>query len=74
MTRASTKEVKSYLERLRVEYDGIEEQCIEICFHMRGVTWNDVWGMSPEQRTKVIKYVNKINKQKQEQQSGQEQM
>lgn len=70
MTLASAKEVKDYLERLRVEYDGIEEQCIEVCFHMKGVTWNEVWGMSPDQRVKIIKYVNNINKKREEQQSG----
>lgn len=74
LTHASTEEVKNYLEKLRDEHDSIEEQCVEICFHMNGVTWNDVWGMSPLQRVKIIKYVNKINKEREEQRTGQTQM
>ena len=74
MSNAPAGEIKNFLEELRLEYDAIEKQCIEVCYHMKGVTWNEVWGMSPEQRGKVIKFVNKIYKEKEEAQSGKQQM
>lgn len=74
LSNAPAEEIKDYLDSLRAETAGIEKQCIEVCYHMKGVTWNEVWGMSPEQRGKIIKFVNKIYKEREEAQSGQQQM
>lgn len=37
---------------------------------MKGVTWNEVWGMSPEQRNKIVKYLNKVYKEREEAMTG----
>jgi len=74
LSHAPAEEIKDYLDILREETDGIEHQCMEVAFHMKGVTWNEVWGMSPEQRGKIIKFVNKIYKEREEAQTGVEQM
>lgn len=50
--------------------DDIEESCIALCYHMKGVTWNEVWGMSPLQRNKMVVYINKMNKEQEEAYSG----
>ena len=54
--------------------DTIEQGCIELCYHMKGVTWNEAWGMSPTQRVKIIKYVNKVYKEQDEAYSGKKSM
>ena len=74
LSHSPAEEIKSYLETLREETDAIENQCMEVSFHMKGVTWNEVWGMSPEQRGKIIAFVNKIYKEREAAQSGKTQM
>lgn len=74
MSNAPAGEIKDYLETLREDTDSIEHQCMEVAFHMKGVTWNEVWGMSPEQRGKIIRFVNKIYKEREESQTGVSQM
>lgn len=37
---------------------------------MNGVTWNEAWGMSSQQRNLIVAYINKIHKEKIEAQSG----
>lgn len=74
LATASAEEARSYLEKLREEADKIEESCIQVCYHMKGVTWNEVWGMSPDQRGKIIEYVNKIYKQREEAMTGKKTM
>jgi len=54
--------------------DAIEQGCIELCYHMKGVTWNEAWGMSPRQRNKMITYINKIYKEREEAQTGKKSM
>ena len=39
-----------------------------------GVTFNDAWGMSPQQRNRIIKFVNKIYKERSEQMTGKKQL
>jgi hypothetical protein len=41
---------------------------------MKGVTWNEAWGMSPVQRNKIVEYVNKIYKEQEEAQTGKKSM
>jgi len=74
LSTAPAEEIKSYLEMLRVDTAAIENQCMEVSFHMKGVTLNEVWGMSPEQRGKIIKFVNKIYKEREAAQTGKQQM
>lgn len=74
LSHAPAEEIKNFLDGLREETDSIENQCMEVAFHMKGVTWNEVWGMSPEQRGKIIKFVNKIYKEREEAQTGVKQM
>ena len=74
MSYAPAEEIKNYLDTLREDTDSIEKQCMEVAFHMKGVTWNEVWGMSPEQRGKLISFVNKIYKEREEAQTGTTQM
>ena len=74
MTYASTEDIKSHLDSLQEDSDSIEQQCIDVSYHMKGVTWNEVWGMSPEQRSKIIKNVNKIYKDREEAQTGKKHM
>lgn len=54
--------------------DDIEDGCIELCFHMKGVTYNEAWGMSPRQRNKIIAYINKVYREREEAQSGKQSM
>lgn len=37
---------------------------------MKGVTFNEAWGMSPQQRNKIIIYINKMNKEQEELYTG----
>jgi hypothetical protein len=41
---------------------------------MKGVTWNEVWGMSPTQRNKIVQYLNKVYKAREEAMSGKKTM
>jgi len=41
---------------------------------MKGVTWNEAWGMSPKQRNKIVGYINKIYKDREEAQTGKKSM
>lgn len=41
---------------------------------MKGVTFNEAWGMSPQQRTKIVEYINKIYKDRAEVTSGKKTM
>ncbi len=41
---------------------------------MKGVTWNEAWGMSPRQRNKIVEYINKIYKDQEEAYSGKKSM
>ena len=74
MTHASGEDIKNHIDNLQEESDSIEQQCIDVSYHMKGVTWNEVWGMSPAQRSKIIQYVNKIYKDREEASSGKQQM
>jgi hypothetical protein len=74
LSQAPAEEIKNYLDGLREETDAIENQCMEVAFHMKGVTWNEVWGMSPEQRGKIIRFVNKIYQEREASQTGKTQM
>ncbi len=74
MSYASEEDIKDHLETLQKDTDDIEEQCRSVCYHMKGVTWNEAWGMSPSQRSGIIQYVNKIYAEKEKAQSGKQQM
>lgn len=38
-----------------------------ICYAMKGgITWDDAWGMSPEQRNNVVRWINDVLEKKQE--------
>lgn len=74
MSFASEEEIKNHLDILQKETNDIEEQCQSVCYHMKGVTWNEAWGMSPSQRINIIQYVNKIYKEREEAQTGKQRM
>ena len=74
MSYASTEEIRDYLDTLSDERNTIEETCMDICFHMKGVSWNEAWGMSAEQRSGIIKYVNKVYQEREEAQTGKKSM
>lgn len=67
---ASPDEIRDYLQNIRKEAAEVEQSCIELCYHMKGVTFNEAWGMSPLQRNKIVSYINKVYKEQEEAYTG----
>lgn len=47
---------------------------IEICYHMKGITWDDAWGMAPRHREKIVDYINEQYKAQREAMTGKQEM
>lgn len=46
---------------LRKDTEAIEQSVIELVYHMKGgITWTEAWEISPEDRNRIIKYINKV--------------
>lgn len=41
---------------------------------MKGVSWNEVWGMSPMQRNKIVGFLNNVYKKREEAMTGKKTM
>jgi len=74
LSYAPPEKVKDLIESLRKEAVEIEKSCIDICFHMKGVTFNEAWGMSPHQRSTIVQYINQVYKDRAEAASGKKSM
>lgn len=75
MTIASPYEIKNLLEQYKDQSEKIEENIIEICYHMKGgISWLEAWSMSPLQRNKIVEYINKIMQAQEEQMTGKKQL
>jgi len=62
------------LETLKLASEQIEQEIILLCYHMNGVTYNEAWGMSPDQRKNILEFILDIKKRESELISGTKQM
>jgi hypothetical protein len=59
------EQLSDLLNSFEKESNSIREQITDICYFMKGgITWNDAWGLSFEDREAIIKIVNKREKEK----------
>ena len=62
------------METLKLASEQIEQEIILLCYHMNGVTYNEAWGMSPDQRKNILEFILDIKKRESELISGTKQM
>lgn len=53
------EEVEKILTGLQKQSKAITKQIIEICWYMRGgITWDEAWRLSPEERKQIFELIN----------------
>lgn len=59
------EELSDLIESFEKESNAIREQITDICYFMKGgISWNDAWGLSFEDREVIVKIINKREKEK----------
>lgn len=55
---SNPEEIKKLLDEMEMSSKALTKEIADICWYMRGsVSWNEAWGLSPDQRRIIIKLI-----------------